>query len=287
MARLPFVLKKYIFLSFSVVIIIACSKDDDVNNNNNSSETETETCTVVDNYKDSDNNNIPDVYEKVYGADNIYVDGDEIVFETVDLPDHKSPFYPTDHALYEAYNGDNTNFSTEISLGGSSQDPDIEEQATITFRLPLKACSEATSHTSVSGGAIGIARNGVVFYSQYNGANAVLDDTEFNNTDQYSGHPSPSNGQYHYHIQPQFLTDSLGEDALIGFMLDGLPVYGPKEEDGSSVDKENDLDEYNGHFHATEDYPDGIYHYHSFSSDEDAPWTVGDQYYGVPGSVTK
>ncbi len=269
------------------MMIVGCKKkgctDETATNYNAEASKDDGTCEFSTasstNYEDSDGDGIADVYEKIYGSTNLYIDGDFLVIETDDNPDHGSPFYPESHALYEAYNGTNTNFSTAITLGGSSQDPDIESQA-LTFRIPTNASAENTSHPATSGGPIGIGINGVVIYNQYNGAGTLLDDTEFDNTDQYSGHPSPSNGQYHYHIEPAYLTTQNGEDALVGFLLDGHPLYGPKDEDGTTP---SDLDAYHGHSHVTTDYPEGIYHYHCT---DDAPWINGDGYWGVPGTIT-
>ena len=39
---------------------------------------------------------------------------------------------------------------------------------------------------------------------------------------------------YHYHLEPLWLTGKRGAATLIGVLLDGFPVYGPGETDGSS-----------------------------------------------------
>ena len=52
---------------------------------------------------------------------------------------------------------------------------------------------------------------------------------------------------------------STSRSTLVGILLDGFPVYGPEEVDGGAP---ADLDECNGHIHATPEYPEGIYHYH-------------------------
>ena len=244
--------------------LIACDDDNNVTTDTDS----------------DDETTLPDVYASFYNVENVYLDGDYVVIETKDLPDHGSPFYPEDDENYEEYDGDNTNFSTEITVGGQTVDPDLEEQD-VTFRIPVNP-AEASSKQATSGGAIGVAINGVVIYNQYNGANEILDDTEFDNLDHYNGHPSPSNGQYHYHVEPLWLTSTKGDDALIGFLLDGFPIYGP-EEDGVRLDND-DLDDYHGHFSATAEYPDGIYHYHVT---DDAPLINGDGYFGTPGTVSR
>ena len=70
------------------------------------------------------------------------------------------------------------------------------------------------------------------------------------------------------------------EDAFIGLLLDGFPVYGPIE--NNQTIRSLDLDEYHGHSHATKDFPGGIYHYHITSDD---PYIIGSGYYGNPGTV--
>ena len=106
-------------------------------------------------------------------------------------------------------------------------------------------------------GSIGVSLNGVAF-NQYAGPNNQPLTNEINSFDQYvvthktQGLP--------LHLEPVFLTANAGQEALMGFLLDGFPVYGPME-DGMMVE-ESDLDAFHGHEHATDDFPDGIYHYH-------------------------
>ncbi len=104
---------------------------------------------------------------------------------------------------------------------------------------------------------------------------------EINSFDQFNGHPEQQ-GLYHYHIEPLYLTAAFGKDALIGVLLDGLPLYGPQE-NGKTITN-RDLDAFHGHTHATADYPNGIYHYHVTS---DAPYINGNGFYGSAGRVVR
>jgi hypothetical protein len=224
---------------------------------------------------------LPVPYQAFYNVTSIAVEGDQIVIRTKDLPDHKSPFYGKASAKYEAYNGTNASFSTAIQLPNGTSDPILGEQDA-TLRLP-KSPKEATSHTGTSLGPIGVAINGVLIYNQYNGAKALLGSLEINNLDQYNGHPTPAPSlAYHYHSEPLYLTKTKGDGALVGFLLDGFPVYGPVE-NGKRL-KTADLDKFHGHSHATTEYPAGTYHYHVT---DDAPWINGDGYFGTPGTVTE
>lgn len=214
-----------------------------------------------------------DVYKKLYGASSVTQDGDFVVIKSNGLPDHKSPYYQGTQwaaARYEAYNGSNANWM---------QNPNKIAQGDYTFRIPLHP-KEAANKAATPLGPIGISLNGVPFFNQYAAQMAPLTN-EVNGFDQYGGHPQQQ-GMYHYHVEPLYLTANKGKDALLGFLLDGFPVYGPME-NGAEITN-GDLDQYHGHVKATADYPDGIYHYHITSAD---PYLNGNGFYGTPGTVTE
>ena len=240
----------------SVITIMSCSKDDD-NNGTGGSGTTT----------------VPAIYDKIYGATDKYVDGNFIVIKTTSLPDHKSPYYQGTtwaSTKYEAYNGSNGSFMLN---------PNRIAQVNLTFRIPLNP-SVASTHAATPGGPIGVSLNGVPFFNQYAAMNAPLTN-EINTFDQYNGHPQQQ-GQYHYHIEPVYLTATKGSAALLGFLLDGFPVYGPMENAAPVTNAM--LDVYHGHTSVTADYPNGIYHYHITSAD---PYLNGSGFYGTAGTVTQ
>jgi len=215
---------------------------------------------------------VPAVYRKVYGATDTYIEGDYVVIKSNGRPEHKSPYYlgtQWESTLYEAYNGPNPNFVLN---------PNRITQFSMTYKIPLNP-AENSSHPSTPMGPIGVALNGVAFFNQYAGGGAPLTN-EINSFEQYGGHPQQQ-GQYHYHIEPYYITGQKGDSAILGFLLDGFPVYGPVE-NGETLTS-SDLDIYHGHFGVTEDYPEGTYHYH-FTND--APYLNGDGFYGTPGTVS-
>ena len=216
------------------------------------------------------NENLPSVFDKFSEEVIIYLDNDFVVLESNNIPDHKSPYFDQSDSRYEAYNGTNNNFHLN---------PNRISEQNITYRIPLDP-SEASNKEATPLGSIGIALNGIAIYNQYAGPNNQALTNEINSFDQYLGHPQQS-GQYHYHIEPVYLTENYGKDALVGFLLDGFPVYGPEENNQTITN--NDLDEYHGHFGVTDDYPDGIYHYHI--TDED-PYINGNGFFGIAGTVT-
>ncbi len=247
-----------IFAAIAMVAIVSCKKPNDTTPGNNNT---------------TANDSVPAIFKKFYGTKSITRDGDYIVITTIDLPDHKSVYYKGTQwasTLYEAYNGSNSSFSAA---------PNTIEQQNITFKIPVNPAVDA-AHASTPLGPIGISLNGVPFFNQYAAGGAALG-PEINSFDQYDGHPQQS-GMYHYHIEPIWLTQNKGEDAFLGFLLDGFPVYGPQE-NGKTLTS-SDLDAYHGHFGVTADYPNGIYHYHITA---DAPYLNGDGFYGTAGTVSQ
>jgi hypothetical protein len=159
------------------------------------------------------------------------------------------------------------------------QNPNNIETQNFVFTMP-RFPEEATNKEATDFGPMGVSVNSVVFYNQ----NAAPGDDileELNTFDQYEGHPQNS-GQYHYHLEPTWLTETLGDDAFLGLLLDGFPVYGPVE-NGVRLTND-DLDDYHGHTSATTEFPNGIYHYHIT---DDLPWINGDGYYGTAGTLTQ
>jgi len=238
---------------FLFFVLVGCHKNDDGGSNHTTP--------------------VPSVYQKIYGATDMYVDGNYIVITSNGRPDHKSPYYQGTQwagSLYEAYNGTNSSFMIN---------PNRIATSNLTFRIPMNPARATTSQATPMG-PIGISLNGVPFYNQYAAGGSALTG-EINSFDQYNGHPQQMGG-YHYHVEPVYLTATKGSSSLMGFLLDGFPVYGPVE-NGITVSNSS-LDAYHGHFAITADYPSGIYHYHTTAA---APYINGSGFYGTPGTISQ
>ena len=223
---------------------------------------------------DKTDTTVPDVYKKLYGTTSITSDGTYITITSTGVPDHKSVYYASANRLYENFSGK--------TFGGYTfnKNPNSIATQSLTVKIPLKP-AVASTHSATPLGPIGVALNGVAIFNQYAGPNQPLTN-EVTSFDQYWGHPQQT-GQYHYHVEPLYLTTvKASKSALLGFLLDGFPVYGPQENNATVTNAM--LDAYHGHTHATTDYPNGIYHYHITDAD---PYINGSGFYGTPGTVSK
>jgi hypothetical protein len=223
-------------------------------------------------YSEEGVNDVSVLKSKFYSSATTFViTDDKIVITTTNEPDHKSMYYDQSNALYEAYD--------EPNNPDFKQNPNNITAQSYEFTIP-RYPAEASNKTATEFDAIGVSVNGVVFFNQ-NAApgDDILD--ELNTFDQYEGHPQ-NQGVYHYHIEPVYLTQTISNDAFVGFLLDGFPVYGPYE-NGVKLNND-DLDEYHGHTSATADFPNSIYHYHIT---DDLPWINGGNYFGSAGTLTK
>jgi hypothetical protein len=216
---------------------------------------------------------VPAIYTRIYGATSITYDGTWVYIKTNDQPDHKSVYWPISNPLYENFSGPTYNNMT------FTKNPNSILIQNATVKIPANPNVSAT-HPATPLGVIGIALDGVPFFNQYAGPNQPLTN-EIGSFDQAWAHPQQT-GVYHYHVEPKYLTQQkFTPSSLVGFLLDGYPVYGPQEADGSTA---SGLDVYHGHSHVTADYPSGTYHYH-FS--QGAPYLNGSGFYGDPGTVTQ
>ncbi|NBQ64574.1 MAG: YHYH protein [Verrucomicrobia bacterium] len=191
-------------------------------------------------------------------------------------------------------------FSENNAGASGGNNPNAIASGTETFRIPLKPTNNATA-TDTSLGTVGVAVNGIPIYNPFEDGNQTAATGRIFSG--CCGHPQLT-GVYHYHKYPTCLRllkgdiwqsekekcdelDALvaagGHSPLIGFALDGWPVYGPVGwKDASRASKllkssytgtndsygnpayvaaSGDLDECNGLISPTPEYPEGIYHY--------------------------
>ncbi|HVT12070.1 MAG TPA: YHYH protein [Fimbriimonadaceae bacterium] len=153
------------------------------------------------------------------------------------------------------------------TYGTQGYNPNYIMEKIKTYRLPIdpqknpQAISMTTndSNMALNMGPVGIAVNGVVFFNPFD---AGMQDAS-NIMDRCCGHPAPDYS-YHYHKYPicvntAFVDKGEGHSPIIGFALDGFPVYGPYESAGVLARDltENKLNAFNAHYD-----PVRGWHYH-------------------------
>lgn len=152
--------------------------------------------------------------------------------------------------------------------------PDPTKAQTYKFTIPTTP-KYSSSVTATSLGSIGVMVSGAVLYNPFEGDGktvAMANNFTITNpagltasfVDKCAGHPTPDIGAYHYHGLPNCVTtkvDKVGKASrIIGFALDGFPIYGDRDIKGKQITAKN-LDQCNGIISATPEFPKGIYHY--------------------------
>lgn len=268
------IMKKLFFVSILFLGNLACKEETTTIPNSSGTGTTTSTGTTTG----TDYSAIVQKAFSAYGAANVSsvtVDGDYILIKTNGVPDHKSPYFKG--STWESTLYVNDTRSSFKQAPGS-----YVAAFSYTFKIP-KSPLEASTKRTLGTATIGVALNGVPLFNQYAAGNTAIavGTGEYVSFDLYGGHPAPTL-DYHYHIEPNFITTAKGSDALIGYLLDGFPVYGSKENGKTLVS--SDLDAYHGHTSKTNEYPNGIYHYHTTG---DAPFINGNGFFGTAGTWTK
>ncbi|NWK56944.1 YHYH protein [Verrucomicrobiaceae bacterium N1E253] len=135
---------------------------------------------------------------------------------------------------------------------------------------PIPARTPMSAKKNFFRGAIAVAANGVPIFNPIKN-DGRTDTFLAGELDKWGGHCGRAD-DYHYHIAPVHLQQRLGKDKPLAYALDGYPIYGYEEPDGSPV---TGLDEFNGHKDTA-----GNYHYHATKS---YPYVNG----GFYGKVTE
>lgn len=189
---------------------------------------------------------------------------DYLTLKSTDIPNHERDTY---YAVPNA--GVVVPDATTATI---AKDPTRAQS--VSFKIPLHP-KYMTATTNTPLGSIGLMISGSVLFNPYEGdgktiamsSNFYIKDSVGNKVwfvDHCSGHPTPMDGQYHYHALSSCVSrqvdKSTGPSHIEGLALDGFPIYGPRDMNGENIPV-SALDECNGIFGATTEYPNGIYHY--------------------------
>ena len=193
-----------------VLIFSACSTDD---NNTTGSSTQT-TCLTS-----SFSSDVPAWISDNFTCIQASVSGSNYQIKSNDIPNHNSYYFGSSDSRYE-----------DVPSGNSGNPNSIGEQNYIYTIPATPSLKEGNAGTTSEMGSCGVAANGVsVFNNQAAGNDSLAE--ELATMDAYYGHPD-NQKRYHYHSDPTYLTSTQGK-FVVGIMLDGFPIYGAKEKDGS------------------------------------------------------
>ena len=120
------------------------------------------------------------------------------------------------------------------SIGPWNHNPNVPTNQNFVYKLTLNPTPNSGTPTAIGNGHIGVWSNGVSIFNaddaQY--VNTVWSRNAYyfegNGFDNCLGHPDQT-GEYHHHVSPKCLydaTDSTHHSPIIGYMLDGYPIYG-------------------------------------------------------------
>lgn len=153
-----------------------------------------------------------------------------------------------------------------------SDDPTKPQDYDFTIPLSPKMASHVTKAPL---GSIGLMISGAVLYNPFEGDDKTVamasnfylvnkDGKKVWFIDSCNGHPTPIEGAYHYHALSNCVASQVdketGPSHITGIALDGFFIYGSKDINGKQIDRSL-LDECNGIYSKTPEFPEGIYHY--------------------------
>lgn len=181
------------------------------------------------------------------------ISGDAVIAESDGLPDTRSNYFAADDVCHEDYTG-------------AIQNPNLI--ASQNYRVEFPRTPDDDGGVMRGTAVTGLALNGVAIVGDF----AAPQDDIFEEArafDRCAAHPERT-GVYHYHAEP--LSISNQDDAFIGVMRDGYPIYGRYDTDGSLPD----LDQNGGHMGVTA-HSDGasVYHYHVHEQTSTGEATAG------------
>lgn len=157
----------------------------------------------------------------------------------------------------------------------AGKDDDLE----LVYLIPVTPEDLSTPNTITTVEQLGLSLHGIPFKGNPppvigGGPGGGGSDVLMPALDACGGHHDPG-GYYHWHMIANSTNEVLDDlsitavsctqypqnaSAIMGFAMDGYPIYGQFE---SGTTAPEGLDACNGHFSATSEYPDGVYHYHA------------------------
>ncbi len=225
---------------------------------------------------------LPTWIKNNFKCQTVTVSGGNYVFKTVGYPNYKSYYWGSSSSLYEA-----------LPSGHTAAGNNLISAQNVTLTI---TSTPNTTVTATSTGVMGVATNGVIIYNNAANAPDTLSD-EALTFDSYGGHPQNA-GQYHYHAEPDYLSDN--NSNMIGIALDGYFIFGKKCDNGTAATGDDytptapsgspvgtGLDVRHGHTTATQHFT-SRYHYHlALDGTAGIDTLIGDNFQGSKGTATQ
>jgi len=156
----------------------------------------------------------------------------------------------------------------------ATADDDLE----LVFLIPVNPEQLTTPNTIESVELLGVSLNGIPVNGEppnvLAGPGGQSSTVKMPALDPCGGHHDPA-GYYHWHAVSNSTNDVLSDvgitavscssfpqdnSGLMGYTMDGYPLYGQFDDGGTTS---SGLDQCNGHYGTTPEFPNGIYHYHA------------------------
>lgn len=243
---------------------------------------------------------VSSTFSNNFNCTQVTVSGSNHIFQSSNLPNHKSYYYGSSSNMYEALPSGNTAAGTNKI---SSQN--------LKYTIPTTPSlnTGALSGTQAGLVSIGITANGLAIFNNAANPPDTLS-TEALTFDNYAGHPQNS-GIYHHHASVTKVSNGMNNAALIGVALDGYLIYDEYCNSGSGSnflptaptaaangtvgndtgtlngDSATSLDKLHGHTATTKHLSTATYHYH-YAQDPTAgiKTAMGSYFRGNRGSVS-
>lgn len=236
--------KPLIAMAIFAFVLFTCTSDDNSNDNSNN-----QNSSIIINTGDPIDTSVlhPAFAEFDEDYTDVFLDGTNVVIETLGVPNHTTPYYSTTHPLYVAPTVTSVSQMTPTRIDTSGRDFEASLEVSTSPQV-------ANSTTATQLGSIGIAVSGAFIYNDQEGGGAL--DSAAGSLDYVGAHIGPSN--YHYHLEP--LAFSNDDENLIGIISDGFFIYG--RQCNSTSTYPTNLDASGGHTSTTQHTSTAEYHYH-------------------------
>lgn len=201
----------------------------------------------------NDSPNVTDITEDVSMVENQEITKNDVSFMQSIFTSFNNVSTDFDDTYFYAASNGLPDHNMMVGITNWQQQVPVDQNYTggNSWAIPIQpqlADNPLSTETNLLRGAIALAVNGIPIFNPLN--NRGEDANAIGELDQWGGHCGRAD-DYHYHLPPTHLQETVGEGMPVAYAVDGFPVYGETTEE---------LDEYLGRFNS-----DGSYQYHTIA----------------------